>query len=42
MYIDVHVGEVGIGNNHNNDFQSKFVNELDSLIYWMKPFNGKA
>ncbi len=30
MSIDVHVGEVGIGNDHNNGFQSKSMSELDA------------
>jgi len=27
--IDAHVGEVGIGSDHNDDFQSKSMSELD-------------
>ncbi len=30
MYIDAHVGEVGIGSDHNDGFQSKSMNELDA------------
>jgi len=29
-YIDAHVGEVGIGSNHNDGFQSKSMSELDA------------